>query len=253
MRIPVAFVIAVWLGLGLGFASACGSEPRGPITPSSRADDTTPTAASSPTGTVVVRLGGDFPDLRFPLTVRHARGETVIPDGGEHRVDGVPASEDELTRVEIEGWRPIWVHVPPGGETWLSSHACCGVTFDSNTYDDAIATCAPPGGTCPIDVVEVPHSLAADPVCGDRPRCVPRSKLRVVQARSGAEITIVDENGEVYRAGEEAGLVYPNIADMFTFAVDGSDQRQDVAMDRGATYSIFLDGAAVTRVSATRW
>jgi hypothetical protein len=230
-------------------ASACGSEPRAPVTPSSRADEVTASAAPAPTGTVVVRLGGDYPDLRFPLTVTHAGGLATIPDGGEHRIAGIAASDTELTRVDIEGWRPIWVRVPIDGEVTLSAHPCCGVTFSSNTYDDAIATCAPPGGACTGDVTEVPHTLAADPVCGDRPRCVPRSKLRVVQARAGDESAIVDENGEVYRASEAAGLVYPNIADMFTFAVGDAQRRQDIAMDRGATYTVHLDGDEVTGVT----
>jgi hypothetical protein len=243
MRINLASVVIV------SVVAACGAEPRAPVTPSSRADDVTASAAPAPTGTVVVRLGGDYPDLRFPLTVTHAGGLATIPDGGEHRIPGVAASDTELTRVDIEGWRPIWVRVPIDGEVTLSAHPCCGVTFDSNTYDDAIATCAPPGGACTGDVTEVPHTLAEDPVCGDRPRCVPRRKLRVVQTRVRDDSAIVDENGEVYRANEVEGLVYPNIADMFTFEVGDAQLRQDIAMDRGATYTIRLDGDEVTGVT----
>jgi hypothetical protein len=217
--------------------AAC-SGPAKPATPLANASTAGPV-----TGDVRLRLGGDYPDFAFG-------GSEVIADGSEHRIT-VPASDDELTRIEIEGWRPIWVRVPVGGSTTLSTHPCCGITFDSNSYDDAIATCAPDGGACPIERDELHPAIAADALCGERERCVPRRKLRVVQARVGGAESIVDEDGEVFRAGEAEDLVFANIADMYTFDVGGV--RQDVAMDRATTYTIFLDGDQVTRVRATRW
>jgi hypothetical protein len=213
-------------------ASACSGDAPHPATPITNAS-----TAGPPTGEVRLHLAGDFPDFKFPLTVTYPGGSDVVADDREHLIT-VPASADELTRIEIEGWRPIWVRVPIGGTTTLSSHPCCGITFDSNSYDDAIATCAPAGGACPGDRDELHPALAADPLCGDRQRCVPRRIVNVVQARTGGPTTVADEGG-------------PNIADMYTFTA--GDVQQDVAMDRATTYTIFLDGDQVTRIRATRW
>jgi hypothetical protein len=211
--------------------AACAGPAKPAIPPITNASTDGP-----PTGDVRLRLGGEYPDFHFPLTVAHAGGSDVIADGREHVIT-VAASDDELTRIEIEGWRPIWVRVPLGGSTTLSTHPCCGITFDSNSYDDAIATCAP-AGRCPSDTDELHPAIANDALCGDRERCVPRRNIRVVQARAGGIESVVDEGG-------------PNIADMYTFDVGGV--RQDVAMDRATTYTIFLDGDRVTRIRATRW
>jgi len=247
MRHLLAFLLAT---------SACSGDAPRPATPIGNDTRAEPVAtATTGTGEVRLLLAGEFPDLRFPLTVSYPGGTSQVVDGRAHGIT-VPASDDELTRIEIEGWRPIWVRVPIGGSVSLSTHPCCGITFDSNTYDDAIASCTDDTGMCPAGRVEVPHSLAEDAVCGDRERCVPHTTLRVVQARAGGASNIVDEGGDVYRASADpsapADIAHPNIADMFSFQVDGSEVRQDVGMDRGASYTIFLDGTEVTRVRATK-
>lgn len=231
--------------------AACGGESRAPSAPTHRATELAPEAS----GTLVVALGGDYPDLRFPLTVTFDGGSAVVLDGGEHPI-AVPANDTELTRITIEGWRPIWIHIPPGGTARLSPHPCCGITFDSNTYDDELARCAT-GDICPDGTEQVPHSLADDPVCHERERCAPVAKVRVVQEQATGPSTIVSENDETYLATRDPGaplaVADRNIADMFSFAVEGASERQDIAMNAGVAYTVWLDGAEVTRISASRW
>jgi len=210
------------------------------------------TGSPAATGELVVRLGGEYPDLNFPLTIRFPGGSARIADGGEHRVQ-VPASDTELTRVEIEGWRPVWIRVPVGGGARLSSHPCCGVTFDSNTYDDQLAVCAV-DGACPAGTEQVPHALAADPVCQQRPRCVAESRVRAVQRGRGGPGALITESEVRYPIGADRGAAYQpadkNIADMFGFAIEGGGpDRQDVAMDAGFAYTIWLDGDQVVGVT----
>jgi hypothetical protein len=236
-----------FIALVFTFAACSGDVPR-PATPISNTNTTTAIA----TGDVRIQFGRDDPYFNYPVTVAYPGGHTEIPDGTEHRIT-VPAGDHELTRIDVGSSEHVWVRVPVGGAVLLTADACCGITFDSNTYDDAIATCADTDGDCGAEALPVPHALAHDPVCGHHTRCVPDNLLSIEQRRAGGPTELQDETERIYRASEGEMLTSPNATDMFWFAVEGSPDWHEIAMDRGVAYTVVLDGEWVTRIRATRW
>jgi len=105
---------------------------------------------------------------------------------------------------------------------------CCGLAYDGNKYEDALASCAIKDDDCAPGFQPVYPGLADDRVCGERRRCVPQPFVRF---REG------DRTGEYTRiALEREG-----------FIVVASGER--VAVDYGGKYTITLRDGRIERVT----
>ncbi|HUS64374.1 MAG TPA: hypothetical protein VMZ28_07510 [Kofleriaceae bacterium] len=165
-----------------------------------------------------------------------------------------PAVRD-LTRVEVEG-TVIWV---AGGASEIDTDdPCCGLTYTGNTYEDAIATCAPPAEAgaedCGADRSAVYPGLADDRVCGERRRCVPRARARLLVA-DATPVEAEDHDGHPLPRGAAADAA-PLVLDRsnlvaVTTGAGATARRELVAVDHGAAYTIHIAHGAITRVAVT--
>jgi hypothetical protein len=158
------------------------------------------------------------------------------------------------------GTTEVWIE--PGHEGSMNTDdPCCGLSYDGNWTDDRIATCAAepgegtecgPGRTTPYW-----GSLADDPVCGERPRCVPLPEARIILLDATAA-TSTDSDGVPVPTGADARAVaYGRVSGerdggtLLQISLEaGGKQRQElVALDFGARYTIFVRAGRIERVS----
>ena len=165
-----------------------------------------------------------------------------------------PAVRD-LTRTDVEG-AVIWMAGAPSAID--TDDPCCGLAYTGNTYEDAIATCAPPAPAgaedCGADRSAVYPGLADDPVCGERRRCVPRPRARIIIADT-TPVDAADHDGNPLPRGANTPPA-PLLLDRsnllaITTGTGPAARRELIALDHGASYTIHIARGAITRVTAT--
>lgn len=132
-----------------------------------------------------------------------------------------------------------------------TSDPCCGLAYDGNRYDDALASCALADDECGPGKDGVYPGLADDPVCGERRRCVPLPLARLI-VRDGTSATAVDGDDQPLAAGSDPSAV-PHA--MVTLGREGfvyvtiADRTERIALDYGSRYTITVAGGRIERVS----
>lgn len=165
-----------------------------------------------------------------------------------------PAVRD-LTRVEVEG-TGIWL---AGAASAIDTDdPCCGLAYTGNAYDDAIATCAPPAEAghedCGDGRTGVYPGLADDRICGERRRCVPLSRARLV-IHDDTPVEATDHDGNPLPrlpASAPAPLVLDRSKLVAVTTGSGPSARVElVAVDHGRAYTIHIARGAIARVTAS--
>lgn len=177
-----------------------------------------PPAASSPSNAT--------PATAPPATVLVVR-ELVDAEGVAHRV---------------------WIQ--PGRESQIeTNHPCCGLAYDGNRYDDALASCAARDDDtdCGPRKTGVYPGLADDAICGSRRRCVPLPEVRVVvHDRTMVEGSDAEGNplGGEPTKHRPVHLGPDGFVDL---TIAGRAER--VAVDYGSRYTIEVRGNRIARIT----
>jgi hypothetical protein len=145
----------------------------------------------------------------------------------------------------------VWIE--PGREAGISTtDPCCGLWYDGNQYNEAVATCAPAGhDECADEVWSVHPGLAEDRVCGERRRCVPRPEARVITL-TGDRVVAEDAEGAPLATGTEPEQVpYSRVLTSRegAFVTVRGKQVGVVAVDYGSRYTIYTRDGRIDRIT----
>ncbi|MBA3396800.1 MAG: hypothetical protein H0T89_29485 [Deltaproteobacteria bacterium] len=195
--------------------------------------------APKASGRLVVNLGDDATThgLDLPFQVRGTEGSISIKTPGR-QVLALPAHPTELIPLLVDHAGVVWFRIASGADVKLTDHPCCFLEYESNKYDDAIATCARAGASlCPEPLDTVQPGLGDDKVCGRRRRCVRYPEVRLVArgaADDGPYTQAKTDLSNLYRLPETfAGKALAPVA---------------IAVDRAYRYTVWIENGQVIRV-----
>lgn len=161
--------------------------------------------------------------------------------------EAVPRSSNDLVVKEVQQ-REVWLL--EGREGSLDTNdACCGVAYDGNRYEDALATCAV-NDECPAGHAPVYPGIADDKVCGAQRRCVPLPEARVI-VEDDTKVVAIDGDGQPLAVGTDRSVAHRRVVigrEGFVTVTIGA-HAQSVALDYGARYTIVARAGRIERVT----
>lgn len=159
----------------------------------------------------------------------------------------------DLSRIEVDDV-PIWIDV---GRERAVYEDFRGIAYGGNRDDDDLATCADPAADedCEAGRTLVYPGSAWDPVCGERHRCMPLARARIITS-DHTGVLVRDEFADPLPIGcsvDETPFVTIDPGVMGTLAVTtrrgSAAQFELIALDYGAAYTIHVSEYRVMRIT----
>ena len=101
--------------------------------------------------------------------------------------------------------RTLWM-LPGRDANLTDTDPCCGLAYDGNRYADSLATCATIDDECGPDRTPVYPGIVGDRVCGERRRCVPPARARLI-VRDHTKALAVDFDDQPLPSGADSAAV----------------------------------------------